>query len=235
MEEAIRRFAVLRPHLEEDASLVVVARAADIPIRTAQRWLVRYGLEGLGGLESKTRSDRDIRKLPENLVALIEGWRFTNPDHPLPQSVGVLTPLPRVGGGLSHPMAPFIPSCRRSILRWSRWHKMDHVPLETASRLKSSLCLGAISGFLYGKHCSQETETEVNQVNLTVLGEVERENVRLRKEVCLLREKRVVLKKPAGLEPPVRGRNSLCYQLRRRAVNRHPMLDLKQIWCSPTC
>lgn len=51
MDEAMRRFAALRPHLEEGVSLAAAARAADVPIRTAQRWLSRYRLEGLDGLK----------------------------------------------------------------------------------------------------------------------------------------------------------------------------------------
>lgn len=73
MEGAMRRFAVLRPHIEEGISLVSVARAADVPIRTAQRWLSRYREHGLDGLRRWTRSDGDKRKLPGDLVRLIEG------------------------------------------------------------------------------------------------------------------------------------------------------------------
>lgn len=56
MDEAMRRFAALRPHLEEGVSLAAAARAADVPIRTAQRWLSRYRLEGLDGLKCALRS-----------------------------------------------------------------------------------------------------------------------------------------------------------------------------------
>lgn len=42
--------------------------------------------------------------------------------------------------------------------------------------------------------------------------DVEKENIRLRKEVRLLREEREVLKNRSGLGPLVRGRNSLCYR-----------------------
>jgi len=39
MDDAMRRFAVLKPHLEDGVSLATAARIADVPIRTAQRWL----------------------------------------------------------------------------------------------------------------------------------------------------------------------------------------------------
>lgn len=50
-----------------------------MPIQTAQRWLLRYRLEGLDGLKDGTRPDRGTRKLPENLIALIEGLALRKP------------------------------------------------------------------------------------------------------------------------------------------------------------
>ena len=79
MDEAMRRFAALRPHLEEGVSLTTAARAADVPIRTAQRWLSRYRLEGLDGLKVRARSDRGTRKLPGPLITLIEGLALRKP------------------------------------------------------------------------------------------------------------------------------------------------------------
>ncbi|WP_419178315.1 helix-turn-helix domain-containing protein [Ciceribacter selenitireducens] len=75
----MRRFAVLRPHLEEGVSLVAAARAADVPIRTTQRWLSRYRLKGLDGLKIRKRSDYGTRRLPEPLIALIEGLALRKP------------------------------------------------------------------------------------------------------------------------------------------------------------
>jgi putative transposase len=48
--QAITRFAVLRPHLEDDVSLARAAEAAGVPMRTAQRWLAGYHARGLAGL-----------------------------------------------------------------------------------------------------------------------------------------------------------------------------------------
>jgi len=40
--EAMIRFAVLRPHIEEGVPLVRAAEAAGVPVRTARRWLACF-------------------------------------------------------------------------------------------------------------------------------------------------------------------------------------------------
>jgi putative transposase len=40
--QAMTRFAVLRPCLEEGVPLTRAASEAGIPVRTAERWLARY-------------------------------------------------------------------------------------------------------------------------------------------------------------------------------------------------
>jgi len=55
-EQAMARFAVLRPHLEEGASLARAARAARVALRTAERWLFRYRAAGLIGLARTPRT-----------------------------------------------------------------------------------------------------------------------------------------------------------------------------------
>ncbi|WP_371917538.1 helix-turn-helix domain-containing protein, partial [Pseudomonas sp. GP01-A1] len=44
------RFAVLRPTLEEGVPLTRAAADADVPLRTARRWLTRFRRDGLAGL-----------------------------------------------------------------------------------------------------------------------------------------------------------------------------------------
>ncbi|WP_422935009.1 Mu transposase C-terminal domain-containing protein [Sinomonas sp. P47F7] len=78
-EQAMARYGVLRAHLEDGASLVVAARQAGVPLRTAQRWLARYRESGLAGLARSARSDRGRRALPDQLVALIEGLALRRP------------------------------------------------------------------------------------------------------------------------------------------------------------
>lgn len=41
-DAALARFRLLQPHLEQGRYLRSVARDADIPYRTAQRWTARY-------------------------------------------------------------------------------------------------------------------------------------------------------------------------------------------------
>jgi putative transposase len=77
--EAMRRFEVLQPHLEAGVALTAAATAAGVPLRTAQRWLARYRRDGLAGLARGTRSDRGERRLPAELVVLIEGLALRKP------------------------------------------------------------------------------------------------------------------------------------------------------------
>lgn len=72
-EEALRRWRILRPHLENGRPLTRAAADGGVPVRTAQRWLARYRADGLAGLARRGRSDRGRRRFPDELVALIEG------------------------------------------------------------------------------------------------------------------------------------------------------------------
>lgn len=75
----MRRWAVLRPHVEDGVLLAVSAREAGVPLRTAQRWLARYRADGLVGLARTTRADRGRRRVPAELVRLVEGLALTRP------------------------------------------------------------------------------------------------------------------------------------------------------------
>jgi putative transposase len=76
---AMERFAVLQPHLEADVPLARAARQAGVPVRTAERWLARYRQRGLVGLARPVRRDAAVRRLPADLVALIEGMGLKKP------------------------------------------------------------------------------------------------------------------------------------------------------------
>jgi putative transposase len=78
-EEAMRRFEVLRPHIEGGATLSHAAAAAGVPLRTAQRWLANYRREGLAGLTKRPRRDRGARRVRDELVTLIEGLALRRP------------------------------------------------------------------------------------------------------------------------------------------------------------
>src|SRR6266545_4802517 len=78
-ERALERYAVLRPHLEGGVPLTRAVAAAGVPPRTAQRWLASYRRSGLPALARVPRSDRGARRLPDELVALIEGLALRRP------------------------------------------------------------------------------------------------------------------------------------------------------------
>ena len=69
--KVMARFAVLRPTLEEGVPLTRAAAEADVPLRTAQRWLARFRRDGLAGLARASRRDAGSRHLPADLVTLI--------------------------------------------------------------------------------------------------------------------------------------------------------------------
>jgi len=78
-QEAMVRFAVLRPHINDGVPLPEAARGAGVPLRSVQRWLARYRATGLAGLVRATRSDTGNRKLPAELVEVIEGMALRKP------------------------------------------------------------------------------------------------------------------------------------------------------------
>ncbi len=78
-EQAMARFAVLRPHLEDGVPLMRAADAAGIPVRTAGRWLARYRQSGMAGLARPNRRDAGTHRSPADLVALIEGMALKRP------------------------------------------------------------------------------------------------------------------------------------------------------------
>ncbi len=77
-QQAMSRFAVLRPHVEDGVPLTRAAAAAGTPLRTAQRWLHRYSSQGLAGLAPGRRRSTGRRTAPE-LVRLIEGMALLRP------------------------------------------------------------------------------------------------------------------------------------------------------------
>jgi putative transposase len=77
--QALQRWRILRPHVEDAVPLARVAADADVPERTTQRWLARYRAGGLAGLARPARADRGRRRFPADLVALIEGLALRRP------------------------------------------------------------------------------------------------------------------------------------------------------------
>ena len=77
--EALARFTLLQPYLEEGVPLTRVAQDRGVPLRTVQRWLHGYRQRGLAGLARTPRADRGHRHLPSDLSGLIEGLALRKP------------------------------------------------------------------------------------------------------------------------------------------------------------
>lgn len=76
---AMARFAVLRPHLEDDVPVSCAAEVAGVPVRTVRRWLSRFRRDGMAGHARMERVDRGRRRLPEELVRAVEGMALARP------------------------------------------------------------------------------------------------------------------------------------------------------------
>lgn len=75
----MRRFQLLRPHLEDGVALTSLARQHEIPLRTMQHWLRQYRHHGLVGLCRQPRRDRATHRLDPQLVQFIEGLALRTP------------------------------------------------------------------------------------------------------------------------------------------------------------
>jgi len=78
--QALERFALLRPALEEGVPQAQIARTHEVSLRTIQRWMKSYREHGLAGLAGAGRSDKGkSRRLPTDAVGLIEGLALQTP------------------------------------------------------------------------------------------------------------------------------------------------------------
>ena len=59
--------------------LARLARETDVGLRTLERWHARYRADGYAGLETASRADTGSRRLPPDLVHLIEGLALSKP------------------------------------------------------------------------------------------------------------------------------------------------------------
>jgi putative transposase len=74
-----QRLAVLQPHLFEGVPLPTVAQRAGVPLRTARRWVAAYRAGGADGLSRAARADRDTRRIPAQVVEVVEGLALRRP------------------------------------------------------------------------------------------------------------------------------------------------------------
>jgi putative transposase len=78
--QALERFVILRPTLEEGVPQTQIARMYDLPLSTVQRWIKHYRERGLVGLARQPRSDRGKpRGMPSKLAQFIEGLALRMP------------------------------------------------------------------------------------------------------------------------------------------------------------
>lgn len=79
-QNALKRFRLLQPHLEEGIPLILAAQNAGVPYRTAQRWLAQYEQYGLAGLARRQRTDSGgRRRLSQEMLQLVEGLALQSP------------------------------------------------------------------------------------------------------------------------------------------------------------
>ena len=78
-DQAMARWQVLRPHLEDGVPLARLAGHGGVGCRTLQRWAARYRADGLAGLARRERADRGARQFPDKLQLLIEGLALKRP------------------------------------------------------------------------------------------------------------------------------------------------------------
>lgn len=77
--DARARWRILRLHVEDQVPLARLARETDVGLRTLERWHARYRADGYAGLETASRADAGSRRLPPDLVDLIEGLALSKP------------------------------------------------------------------------------------------------------------------------------------------------------------
>jgi len=78
-EQALKLVRLLNRYLMEGVTTQTLAHESGLSERTIWRLLQLYRDEGLEGLLRKTRSDRGIRKMPEDLRQVIEGLCLRTP------------------------------------------------------------------------------------------------------------------------------------------------------------
>jgi transposase-like protein len=77
---ALARFRLLQPHLEQDIPLARIAAESGIAERTLHRWLAAWRTHGIGGLEQARRSDGGTaRRLAPEIEALVRSLATRRP------------------------------------------------------------------------------------------------------------------------------------------------------------
>jgi len=78
--QALERFHILRPCLEDGVPLARLSRERELQLRTLQRWVRAYRQQGLYGLVRTSRADRGARRwVDAELQQLIEAFALRRP------------------------------------------------------------------------------------------------------------------------------------------------------------
>lgn len=73
-KNALSKYLIIKPYLEQESSLSAISTDNGVAIRTLQRWIAQYKKEGLQNLERKHRSDLGkYRKITNQTKGIIEG------------------------------------------------------------------------------------------------------------------------------------------------------------------
>lgn len=79
-DQALERFRIIRPFLEEGVALATIARHHGLALRTARRWVSRYRAGGLAALTRSPRTDKGShRALSPPLQELVEALALATP------------------------------------------------------------------------------------------------------------------------------------------------------------
>jgi putative transposase len=78
-QQAMERFRIIQPFVENGVPLTAVAAKHQLPLRTLRRWVQSYRSSGLTGLARSVRADSGARKMPMMLKELIEGLVLQKP------------------------------------------------------------------------------------------------------------------------------------------------------------
>jgi putative transposase len=79
-EQALMRFRLIRPAIEDEVPVPAIADTSGVSVPTLRRWLRLYRLQGLAGLHRRSRSDRGKRRqVSTEMTAVIEGLALERP------------------------------------------------------------------------------------------------------------------------------------------------------------
>lgn len=68
-KNALSKYLIIKPYLEQESSLYTISTANGVAIRTLQRWVAQYKTKGLQNLDRKNRSDRGkYRKITDQTI-----------------------------------------------------------------------------------------------------------------------------------------------------------------------